>query len=243
LKAWFISDIHLKSLNERNGIILLRFLLSLQKERECTHLFLLGDIFDFWVGDDQYFHQKFGPIVDAIIHLKKIGVKVIYFEGNHDVHVADFWQKKYGVPCFVEDQYFDLGGRQVRVSHGDLINEDDLAYQRYRRVYRNKFVEKAFRKIPAKTMDEIGHWLSSFSKKNTSRRGRDSQEAMVKMIRTYAQKCYRQKPFDFIISGHMHIKDEFDFNNSCSINLGSWFEQPTAFWLSDNSSGWENLYT
>jgi UDP-2,3-diacylglucosamine hydrolase len=243
LKAWFISDIHLKSLNERNGIVLLRFLHSLADTRQCTHLFLLGDIFDFWVGDDQFFYRKFQPIVDAILALKKAGIKVVYFEGNHDVHVFDFWQKQHNIPCFVDDQYFNIAGRTVRVSHGDLINEGDLAYQRYRRVYRHKLVEKVFRLIPPAPLDEIGKWASSFSKKNTSRRGRDSKEDMIQMIRAYAEKSYGERAFDFIISGHMHIKDDYAFSGSRSINLGSWFEQPSAFWLSEDASGWEELAT
>lgn len=240
MKAWFISDVHLKNLNERNSQRLLRFLLSLQ-EKECTHLFLVGDIFDFWVGDDLYFEEKFKPIVEAILALKKKNIEVVYFEGNHDMHVSDYWFHKYQIPVHFEDHYFQLGTKTVRVSHGDLINPTDLAYQRWRKFYRNKLVEVTFRQVPGRVFDQIGEFLSQYSRKKSSVRRKEGGEDLRKMIREYAQKTYHEKKFDYIITGHMHVKDEFDFAGAKSINLGSWFDDPEAFWISESSCGWEKV--
>lgn len=241
MKAWFISDIHIKFLNERNSQYLLRFLLSLQ-QKEITHLFLVGDIFDFWVGDDPYFAEKFEPLVSAIQALQKNKkVEVIYFEGNHDVHIYDFWEKQLGCKVFHDDQYFKLGTKTVRVSHGDLINPTDLAYQRWRKVYRHKLFETVVRAIPGKTFDQIGEYLSQYSRKKSSVRRRNRGEDLRAMIRTYAEKSYQEKQFDYIITGHMHVKDEYDFQNAKSVNLGSWFDHPQAFWISEEGSGWESV--
>ena len=240
MKAWFISDIHIKSLNERNSNILLRFLHSLQ-HKECTHLFLVGDIFDFWVGDDIFFYKKFQPIVEALIRLKEKKIEIIYFEGNHDVHITDFWQKKLGMKVFHEDQYFQIGNKKVRVSHGDLINSGDIAYQRYRKVYRHKATEIITRSIPGLVFDRIGEMMSQYSRKKSSVRRRQGGEDLRKMIRQYAEQSYKENEFDYIITGHMHVKDEYSFNKACSINLGSWFEQPQAFWITNEESGWEDL--
>lgn len=240
MKAWFISDIHIKKLNERNSHILLRFLHFLQTE-DFTHLFLVGDIFDYWIGDDPYFVQKFQPIVDALKTLKKKNVQIIYFEGNHDVHISDFWQAELGFHVFHEDQYFQIGQQTVRVSHGDLINPYDIAYQRYRVVYRHKITEKIIRAIPGQIFDRIGEMLSQYSRKKSSVRRKDSGEDLRKMIRDYAEKSYHERKFDYIITGHMHVKDEYDFHGAKSINLGSWFDQPEAFWLTDADCGWKKL--
>ena len=101
MQAWFISDIHIKNINERSSIKLLRFLHFLRDNSEATHLFLLGDIFDLWVGDSDIFQTKFQAIVDALADLKQKGMQVVYFEGNHDVHVKRFWEKM-GIPVHVE---------------------------------------------------------------------------------------------------------------------------------------------
>jgi UDP-2,3-diacylglucosamine hydrolase len=246
VKAWFISDIHLKSLNERNGSILLRFLHSLADgEREATHLFLLGDIFDFWVGDHDFYTDKFRPFVDAVAAVKKKGIQVFYVEGNHDVHVTKFWLEQ-GVEAFVEDRYYQLGPWTTRVSHGDLINPEDHTYLRYREMIRRPHMDKLADFVPARALFVVGDWASRVSRKKSTVRRQRNTEHLRELIRKYALKCYAEKPFDFLISGHMHILDEWETSpiegkKMSSINLGSWFETPTALWLDDTSRGWEKL--
>lgn len=138
MDAWFVSDIHLKSVEERNGKILLRFLRSLlAQEPAQTHLFLLGDIFDLWVGGHQYFAKKFQPLIEVLSELKKAGTKITFVEGNHDVHIEGFFRDKLGIEVFVEAQYYEIDGVTVRVEHGDLINLEDLTYLKYRSFIRS----------------------------------------------------------------------------------------------------------
>ena len=141
MEAWFLSDIHLKTQEERNGQILLRFLHSLQaKDPTTTQLFLLGDIFDLWVGKHQHFANKFLPLMTAFKNLTKSGMKIVYIEGNHDVHIEGYFKKKLGIDVFVEAQYYHINGLTVRLEHGDLINPDDTAYLKYRSIIRNPWI-------------------------------------------------------------------------------------------------------
>jgi UDP-2,3-diacylglucosamine hydrolase len=93
-RAYFVSDLHLKSKEERSAQIFVRFLKRLQDEQQLTHLFLLGDIFDFWVSDHSYFIEKFHPIVEEIDRITRRGIEVHYFEGNHDLHLERYWYRK-----------------------------------------------------------------------------------------------------------------------------------------------------
>ncbi len=245
MKAWFISDIHLKGLNERNGNVLLRFLISLRDQKNpATHLFLLGDIFDFWVGDHEYYFSKFLPIIEVLLDLKNHGIKVIYVEGNHDVHVKDFWSR-HGIEAFVEDRYFDLGPWKIRVSHGDLINPQDTKYVKYRNFIRHEIMEKVAQWLPAKQLNVLGDWASQLSRKKSSVRRRDSELELKNLIHEYAKKSYEEKPYNFFISGHMHFRDEWSFrvgeHQPVSINLGSWFEKPTALCLDSSGYSWLEL--
>jgi UDP-2,3-diacylglucosamine pyrophosphatase LpxH len=65
------------------------------------------------------------------------------------------------------------------------------------------------------------------------------------MIRSYAQRKFAEENFDILVTGHMHIKDEFPFEiegrKSVSINLGSWFEQPQALLLEEKGYSWKTL--
>ena len=245
MNAWFVSDIHLKHLNERNGNILLRFLLSLlNKERPCTHLFLLGDIFDLWFGNHEFYASKFQPIVDALKQLSSEGINVIYFEGNHDVHVIEFW-KSLGIESYVDPQVFNIGKFKIRCEHGDFLNPNDLAYIKYRSYLRHPISEKAAQIIPAKFMSIIGENFSRISRKHSSKKRADRSEEIRKMIRDYAVKVRSDQEFDFIITGHMHVKDEFTFEKEnkkvSSINLGSWFESQDALLINEQGASWVRL--
>lgn len=245
MKAWFISDLHLKSLNERNGNYLLRFLHFVKEDPGSTHLFFLGDIFDFWVGNHDFYQVKFQALIDEILKIKDQGKKIYYFEGNHDLHVQKYWAEKLNIECFIDDHYFELGQITVRAGHGDLINPVDKAYQRYRHVVRHPLMEKVAQNIPAKTLSKVGDWLSKYSRKKSSVVRRTQEDVLRQMIRDYAEKSYSEKPFDFIINGHMHVKDEFEFKKNSrsiySINLGSWFEEPTALWIDGTTHGWVDI--
>lgn len=244
MEAWFLSDIHLKTMQERNSDILLRFLRFLLKNNPSeTHLFLLGDIFDLWIGGHRVFVKKFQPLVEAVRDLKQAGAQVTYIEGNHDVHIHSFWQKKLGVNVFVEAQYFEINDRVVRVEHGDLINLDDKAYLRYRSLIRHPLIKPLGTLIPGKLWDEIGNYAARKSRARSQVYRIRNEESLVKMIRHHAHRAFAEKPFDLIVSGHMHVYDEYRFQvGACevqSINLGSWYgEEVKVLKLSGSQAEW-----
>lgn len=246
VSAWFLSDLHLKDINERSGNILLRFLSDLDQERRpCTHLFLLGDIFDLWIGDHEFFYQKFRPLIDLISHLKEKGVNVQYFEGNHDVHVKKFWEDRYGIPCHTMAEYFDVGSLKVRVEHGDLINLEDKAYLRLRSFLRRSPLEFLAYQVPGAVWNEFGVRASQISRHFSGKLREDKQEFLRKLIRDHAHRSYDERRFDLIVSGHMHIRDEYEFQvgerKVRSFNLGSWFHDSQVLHLDGTQTKWVAL--
>lgn len=246
MESWFISDIHLKDMKERNGEILLRFLHSLaDKDPAQTQLFMLGDIFDLWVAGHQVFVKKFQAMVDAIRVLREKGMKVTYIEGNHDVHVDHFWQKQLGVEVFVEAQYRQINGVTLRLEHGDLINLEDTVYLRYRALLRAPWLEPLGHIVPGRFWDELGNYAARKSRGRKKDYHIVNEERLKNMIRTHAQRVYREKPFDVIISGHMHVFDDYQFQEGerpvRSINLGSWYGEVRALKMSDQEFSWVSL--
>ncbi|MNJ99758.1 UDP-2,3-diacylglucosamine hydrolase [compost metagenome] len=245
MEAWFISDIHLKTAKERNGEILLRFLRSLlQRNPSQIHLFMLGDIFDLWVGGHEYFAKKFEPLTQALADLKKAGARITYIEGNHDVHVEGYFQKKLGVEVFVEAQYYDIDGLKVRCEHGDLINLSDEKYLKYRSIIRNPWIKPLGNLIPGQFWEYIGNRASKKSRARSGEYRSRNEEQLALMIRGHAIKAYSEKPFDVIISGHMHVFDDHmvDINGKPvrSVNLGSWFEdQVKVFAIINGEPQWK----
>lgn len=247
MEAWFISDIHLKTAEERNGKILLRFLRSLrQRNPSEIHLFMLGDIFDLWVGGHNYFGNKFKDLTTALSDLKQAGAQITYIEGNHDVHVEGYFQKKLGIEVFVEARYYTIDGKVIRCEHGDLINLNDEKYLKYRGIIRNPWIKPLGNIIPGRFWDYIGNKASKKSRERSGHFRSSNEEQLVKMIRGHIVTAYEEKPFDFIISGHMHVFDDHvvDVNghNVRSVNLGSWFEDTVkVFRIKDGRGEWVDL--
>lgn len=248
MKAWFLSDIHLKSAKGRNGEILLRFLHFLENQTVGDHeLYLLGDIFDLWVGRHEYFARKYSPIVEALGRLHSKGIKVIFIEGNHDLFIDSYFQKKLGIPCFVEAQYFLINGISFRLEHGDLINLEDKAYERYRSVVRHPLMHPIGNLLPSFFWELIGRKFSEKSREHSVRYHNANKENLVNMIRNHAHRSLaNDKAFDVILSGHMHVFDDYSFEENGlkarSLNLGSWMEpEVKVLCLNDKQLEWVTL--
>lgn len=246
MTSWFVSDIHLKNLEERSGQILLRFLHSLNKNPKENRLFFLGDIFDFWLSNGEAFYKYYRPLVDEIVEFKNNGGEVYYFEGNHDFHVDVFWTKKFSIPVFENEYYFNLESTVVRLEHGDFINPDDTAYLKYRETIRHPYLEPLGHIIPGFFWKWFGEKMSQKSRSKSSHYATSNPEKMRAMIRSYAHKCYNEKPFDLIVTGHMHVQDDYVFEvqgkKIRSINLGSWLEKPCALRLQDGEASMVELH-
>lgn len=250
MEVWFVSDIHLKTQEERNSQILLRFLHSLQaKDPQRTELFLMGDIFDLWIGGHQYFAAQFKPLITALKILRDRGMKITYIEGNHDVHVEGFFQKVLGIEVFVEAQYRQIDGLTLRLEHGDLINLNDQTYLKYRRLIRHPWIKPLGTIIPGAFWHYLGKKASKRSRDQSSHYRAQNEQELVRMIRYHAERAYAEKPFDVIISGHMHVFDDYKIKSPAtgnqeirSINLGSWFEDPVRILcLRDREWAWVEI--
>lgn len=247
MKYWFISDIHIKKTKERNGQYLLRFLHFLKQNPSENKLYLLGDIFDFWVLNGKAFYLEFHEIVDSIDDFVRRGGKVIYLEGNHDFHIDSFWTKKFQIPVY-EDFYEEvIDGIHIRMEHGDFINPYDTKYLNYRSFVRQKWVENIGRLIPSFYLKKYGEDKSSHSRKKTAAYATDNVKDLTEMIRTYAVDRYQKDPYDLLITGHMHIRDDYecvshDGNKFRSINLGTWLvDEPLALKIENGQTSWIKL--
>lgn len=274
MKAYFLSDLHLKSMQERNSQTLLRFLHSVRDEQivvnglrdqslravkgasDRQYVFLVGDIFDLWIGKHQYFVNRFREIVDAVRDLVKVGVEVHYFEGNHDLYLKNFWDDL-GVVTHEDALTFELQGLKIRVEHGDLMNPDDRGYLFLRKFLRTPMMKLLARFLPTVIVSWIGEKASHASRDYTSTQKFLPEDQIRQIIRTHAIKTARLEPFDILVSGHVHVRDDYEFPmmrisdieadegaseaNIRSVNLGSWFDEPKVFVIESGKGRFELL--
>ena len=245
METYFLSDLHLKSINERNGQTLLRFLRSLSVQNKAFQIFLLGDIFDLWVSGHEVFRKKYAELLVEFEKLKSSGSRIVFFEGNHDMHLHPYWQDVLGAEIYTDAQYFQMDSLTIRCEHGDLINLQAKHYLRLRKTLRHPIMQTLGHRLPGEFWVGVGEFFSGLSRRRTRHYSSRNEKEIVQMIREHAHRSYIEKEFDLIISGHMHVKDDFEFQMNQkrvrSINLGSWMQVAQVLKLSSGKLEWIEL--
>jgi UDP-2,3-diacylglucosamine hydrolase len=237
MRAYFLSDLHLKDPKEESSKALLSFLRQLQFGTDLTDLFLLGDIFDLWVSDLNYFINKWFELNRELVRLKIEGVKIHYFEGNHDIYLTDYFRDQLGFQIYSGPIDLNWHGVNLHLEHGDEIDQTDKGYLLLRAFLRTKLIRKFICTLPQGVAVWLGESTSQVSREYTSQRPEASNQRIVAMLRDYAKRIYSKKTFDFLVAGHVHVKDEFQIGSGYAINLGSWLNERVVLQITKDASG------
>lgn len=143
--AGFISDLHLAKAGEPLASILLRYLDG--AAAECPRLFILGDLFEAWIGDDDP-DELGAEVAAALARLAARGVRIGFQHGNRDFLLGADFARRAGLRLLPDPCVVELCGRAVLLSHGDRYCSDDLPYQAFRRQVRDPAWQAAFLSRP-----------------------------------------------------------------------------------------------
>ncbi|MDE3208115.1 MAG: UDP-2,3-diacylglucosamine diphosphatase, partial [Pseudomonadota bacterium] len=131
----FISDLHLNEGCVEVLDALNRFLDG--PAREACALYILGDLFEYWVGDDMLTLPFYLSIADRFRALCETGVKLYFQHGNRDFLIGTQFASYCGMDLLPEIHVVDLYGRRVLLMHGDLLCTTDIEYQKARVLLRS----------------------------------------------------------------------------------------------------------
>src|SRR5688572_16621373 len=115
LNCYFVSDIHIKDNQDPKHALFLKFLREKILAQSGTHLFLVGDIFDLWIGDHMHFIEHYQDAIQELTYLQDEGVEIHYFEGNHDLYLDKFWHRRLGFHVYPDAEMFSFPGIKLRV--------------------------------------------------------------------------------------------------------------------------------
>lgn len=240
MKALFVSDIHISSPEDPKYTEFLRFL-EVCAHARVDHLFLVGDIFDLWISDRRYFVEKYAAAIERIRRLIELGIKVHYFEGNHDLDLRRFWQHQVGADVYSEAAFFKLDGVSLRVEHGDQMDPEDQGYLFLRWLLRTPLLVFFERYLPNFLVAWIGRRASRSSRVYTSTVKTASEGQVRDKIRTHARRVYEEHPFDILISGHVHVVEDSREGKFRVINLGTWLKEPNVLVFENGSAAFRNV--
>lgn len=237
-RAYFVSDLHLTASDDDRAALFVRFLDDVAADSEASHLILLGDVFDMWLADHRYFIDKFRDVVDAIVEVRDQGIEIHYFEGNHDLHLQRYWGDELGLEVHADPIHVDIAGKALRLEHGDQMDPDDRGYRFLRWLLRTPPMRFLIHHLPGNFVARLGERASATSRTYTSETKTIARDVAIDKIRSHAGHRHAECPFDLIVSGHVHIRDDYTDETANgpyrSINLGTWLDRPVCLILDDS---------
>lgn len=230
---YFFSDVHL-GLGERKADkereqLLLSFFDSIRKD--CEHLFIVGDLFDYWFEYKTVIPKHFFRVLTALDKLKQSGVKIDYLMGNHDFGHHTFFAQELDIPIHTQDVEVTLHGKRFYIAHGDGKAYNDTGYLILRAILRNRLAQFLYRLLHP----DIGIGLASNTSKS-SRAYTDKKEYGAKDgLADFAEKKIAEG-FDYVVMGHRHLAQMRQCGKGWYVNLGHWLTVPATYGVFDGST-------
>ncbi len=140
--ALFVSDIHLHESLPKTTAAFLDFLLH--HARNASQLYLLGDLFEYWAGDDDMANPYNRQVVDALRRLSDAGVALYWIAGNRDFLVGEAFARATGITLLPDPHVTTIAGQRITLTHGDAQCTDDVGYMAFRNQVRAPLWQQAF---------------------------------------------------------------------------------------------------
>ncbi|RUO74351.1 UDP-2,3-diacylglucosamine diphosphatase [Pseudidiomarina sediminum] len=225
MATWFISDLHLSP--ARPDIAHLFFDFLREQARNADALYILGDLFDAWIGDDDT--SAFAAQVQAELRrYTDSGVPTYFVAGNRDFLIGKTFAERTGMTLLDDPTVINLYGSETLILHGDLLCTDDHSYQKFRRRIRKPWVMKLLLSLPLRTRMRIANKLRQTSK--TQQPLSEAELAIMDANDHTVVNYFEQYQVRQMIHGHTHRPAEHqhylsDGSQATRIVLGDWYTQ------------------
>jgi UDP-2,3-diacylglucosamine hydrolase len=194
----FISDLHLGPGTAQANAALLRFLRETAPGADA--LYVLGDLFESWIGDDALDQPFEGGLARAFRTLSDSGVPVYFMRGNRDFLVGARFARECGMTILEDPALVDLYGTPTLLMHGDTLCTDDVEYQRFRRKVRNPLVQRLFLALPFALRGWVARSLRGKSALAKQGKAMSIMDVAPEEVRAVLRRHGRPR----LIHGHTH---------------------------------------
>ncbi len=222
MSTLFISDLHLDESRPEIVDLFERFLAG--EARGAKALYILGDLFESWIGDDDD-----SPLAErvacALRALRDSGVPIYFMRGNRDFVLGDDFARKAGMTILDDPTIVDLDGTPVLLMHGDTLCTDDVEYQKFRKLMHNRWFQRIALSLPLSIRRRIAGRLRGQSQKHVARK----TEVIMDVNQSAVEAAMRAHGAQLLIHGHTHRpathRFELDGRSAERIVLGDWYDQ------------------
>jgi UDP-2,3-diacylglucosamine hydrolase len=228
----FISDLHLTEKRPAVTELFLSFLGSDATSAEA--LYILGDFFEYWIGDEATGFAEVQPILEGLAALADSGVPVYVMRGNRDVLLGEEFERAAHCQLLQDPTIIDLYGEPTLISHGDYMCTDDTEYQQYRAMVTDPDFQARFL---AKDLDEREAIIQTYREISMANSSTKSMEIMDVNPETVVEQM-QAHGVQQMIHGHTHRPAIHDIDVSGKpakrIVLGDWYDQGSVLVCDEN---------
>ncbi len=218
-KAYFASDFHLGVPSEKESLVRERLIVEwLEKiSHDAQHIFLVGDLFDFWFEYRHVAPKGFVRFLGKLAQLSDAGVELIIFCGNHDLWFKDYLEKEIAARIIYSSISIELGSKKFYLAHGDGLGPGGLKFKIVKAVFTNPICQWLFHWIHPNIGYGLARFWSSLSK------GRETNPSEDAKLITHSKTIEQSTHHDYYVYGDCHIPkvEELD-EQSTYVNLGDW---------------------
>ena len=228
-KTYFIADLHLSE----NRLHLLALFRQFMQEQapEAEKLYILGDLFDFWIGDDEQ-SDLISEVQQLIRHLTEQGVPCYFQHGNRDFLIGKKFANACGLTLLPTYQVIDLYGTPTLLCHGDTLCVDDVKYQHYRKKVHQKWRQWLFLHLPLKVRLNIAEKIRAKSRQDKQLKSTEIMDVNADFV----QQMFAQFHVTQMIHGHTHRQKHHEIPpHFHRIVLGDWGETSSLLEVTPHS--------
>ena len=228
-KTYFIADLHLSE-NRPHLLALFRQFMQGQAP-EAEKLYILGDLFDFWIGDDEQ-SDLISEVQQLIKHLTEQGVPCYFQHGNRDFLIGKKFANACGLTLLPTYQVIDLYGTPTLLCHGDTLCVDDVKYQQYRKKVHQKWRQWLFLHLPLKVRLNIAEKIRAKSRQDKQLKSTEIMDVNADFV----QQMFAQFHVTQMIHGHTHRQKHHEIPpHFHRIVLGDWGETSSLLEVTPHS--------
>ncbi|MGH1463264.1 MAG: UDP-2,3-diacylglucosamine diphosphatase [Neptuniibacter sp.] len=234
MTVYFVSDLHLKPERPDLTRAFSHFLNTTVQDAE--ELYLLGDIFEAWIGDDTP-TPTLEPVFDGLKQLSDQGCKLFFQHGNRDFLVGKDFARTVGAELLPEQLVISLPFGDAVILHGDQLCTDDAEYMQFRTMVRDLKWQDQFLSKPLQERLAIARQLRDASKERTA----EKSEYITDVNQNAVNETFTATKVNLMIHGHTHRPHIHKYqieNKECTrIVLGDW--DKLGWYLEVSQTGYE----
>jgi UDP-2,3-diacylglucosamine hydrolase len=194
----FLSDLHLSP--DRAGVAEAFHRFCAGPARDAAAVYVLGDLFDWWVGDDQMADPFVAEIVASLAAIRAAGVPLFVGRGNRDFMLGERFAAASGATLLPDYVVVNAGGVPTLLCHGDELCTDDVEYQAYRARMRNPETQARLLRLPYFARRALAWWLRRKSRNDKALKA----ESIMDVAAGAVDDAFRAHGVARMIHGHTH---------------------------------------